>query len=151
VDEANIAGANTRTHSVKRVLATLEGHVRDDAMIEYINVDSEFTRGVDGTSSDRIRTRFTPGRDGSLDIQAIIAAVKQSGDMSIAIVISMASPIYLAALTEWVKPNECVDFAFDPATDTRALGPNESADVRTELRTKEGGVRVPGGRFQSGA
>jgi hypothetical protein len=71
--------------------------------------------------------------------------------MSIAIVISMASPIYLAAQTEWWKPNECVDFAFDPATDTRALGPNQSADVGTELRTKEGGVRVAGGRFQSGA
>ena len=148
VDEVKGAGAE-RTHYVRSALATLAGHVGNNAKIEYVDVDAEFTRGVDGTQKDRVHTRFTPGADGSLDMQAMRSAVNQTGDLAISIVIAMAGPVYTAAQVEWWKPNHCVEFSFDPPTGTRALGPNEAADVRTELRTKDGGARVAGAPFEA--
>ena len=145
VDE--VKSATEQAHYVRSVVATLEGHVNDAATIDYVDVDAEFTRGTDGVQKDRIRTRFKPGADGSLDMQAMQAAVAQSGDMTIAIVIAMAGPVYTQAQLEWWKPGQCVEFSFDPPTATRALGPNQRVDVRTELRTKAGGVRVAGGPF----
>jgi hypothetical protein len=151
VDEVKGAsGATERTHYVRSLLATLTGHVRDDGTIEYVEVDAEFTRGVDGTQKDRVRTRFTPGADGSLDMRAMQSAVEQTADITIAIVIAMAGPVYTQAQLEWSKLNRCVEFSFDPPTGTRAIGPNESADVRTELRTKDGGVRVARTPFEAG-
>ena len=150
VDEVKrAAGSTERTHYVRSVVATLEGHVDDAAKIEFVDVDAEFTRGVDGTQKDRVRTRFTPGTDGSLDLQAMKTAVDQTGDITIAIVIAMAGPVYTEAQLEWLTPSRCVEFSFDPPTASRALGPNEAADVRTELRTKAGGVRVGSGSFQA--
>jgi len=143
------AGSTEPTHYVRSALATLTGHVGDDAKIEYVDVEAEFTRGVDGTQKDRVRTRFTPGADGSLDMQAMQTAVEQTADLTIAIVIAMASPVYTQAQLEWWKPSRCAEFVFDPPTETRALGPNETVEVRTELRTKDGGVRVDGGAFQA--
>jgi len=145
VDE--VTGATERAHYLRSVVATMAGHVTDEATIEYVDVDAEFTRGVDGTQKDHVRTRFTPGADGSLDMQAMQRAVAQTGDLTIAIVIAMAGPVYTQAQLEWWKPGLCVAFAFDPPTATRALGPNQKVDVRTELRTKAGGVRVAGGPF----
>jgi hypothetical protein len=150
VDEVKgAAGATERTHYARSALATLEGHVGDDAKIQYVDVDAEFTRGVDGTQKDRVRTRFTPGADGSLDMQAMQTAVEQTADLTIAIIIAMAGPVYTQAQLEWWKPNRCVEFSFDPPTGTLAVGPNQSADVRTELRTKDGGVAVAGGSFEA--
>jgi len=148
-DVHRAAGATERTHSVRSAIATLEGHVSDLGTIEYVDVDAEFTRGVDGTQKDRIRTRFTPGADGSLDMQAMQKAVEQTADVTIAIVIAMAGPVYSEAQLEWSKLNRCVEFSFDPPTATRVLGPNQMVDVRTELRTKDEGVRVVGGSFQA--
>jgi len=143
VDEVNgAAGATERVHHVQSVLATLAGHVSDEGTIEYVDVDAEFTRGVDGTQKDHVRTRFTPGPGGALDLKAMQTAVEQTADITIAIVIAMAAPIYMEAQLEWSKINRCVEVSFDPPTRTRALGPNQAADVRTELRTKEGDVRV---------
>jgi hypothetical protein len=146
-DVTGAAGATERTHYVRNALATLEGHVSDIGTIEYVDLDAEFTRGVDGMQKDRVRTRFTPGADGSLDMQAMQKAAEQTADLTIAIVIAMAGPVYTEAQLEWSKLNRCVEFSFDPPTGTRALGPNQAADVRTELRTKDGGVRVAGAQF----
>jgi len=150
VDEVKgAAGVTERTHYVRSAIATLEGHVSDLGTIEYVDVDAEFTRGVDGTQKDRVRTRFTLGADGSLDMQAMQKAVEQTGDLTSAIVIAMAGPVYTQAQLEWSRLNRCVEFFFDPPTGTRALGPNQRTDVRTELRTKDGGVRVAGGPFEA--
>ncbi len=151
VDEVKGApGAPERAHYVRSAVATLAGHVKDDGTIDYVEVDAQYSLGLDGTNKGDIQTRFTPGADGSLDMQAMQRAVEQTADLTIAIVIAMAGPIYTQAQVEWSKLNNCVQFSFDPPSGTRALGPNQAAEVRTELRTKEGGVRVAGGAFEAG-
>jgi hypothetical protein len=66
-----------------------------------------------------------------------------AGDVAAASAVLMADQIYGTAQTEWLKPNECVEFSFDPPSEQRALGPNEAAQVRVELRTKAGNESVP--------
>lgn len=151
VDEVNTdEGETQRTHYAKRIVAGLEGQVRDDATIDFIDVNAEFTRG-DGTPPQRVRTRFTPGRAGEPDMAAMRSAVEMTADLSIAIVMWMAAPIYREALLEWTKMNECVEFSFDPPSEERSLGPNESAEIRTELKTKDGKFPVGGAKMQANA
>ena len=40
---------------------------------------------------------------------------------------------------------------FEPASDTVSLGANASANVRVQLRTKDGKVPVPGAKLEFGA
>ena len=44
---------------------------------------------------------------------------------------------------EWMKSNNCVEIVFTPASRQRSIGPNESVQVKAELRTKKEQAVVP--------
>jgi len=144
-------GETQRTHYVHRMLARLEGHVRDDAKIDHVDVEADFTRECPGVPPEHqhLRTSFTPGEGGAPDMQAMVRAVEVTANVSVATLIWSAGPIYMDAMLEWNKMNQCVEFSFDPPSDTRALGPNATAEVRTELRTRESKAAVAGGKMEA--
>jgi hypothetical protein len=142
-------GVIRREHHARRLIAQLEGHVGDDAKLEYVELTGDFTIERSGTdappTSERrpVQTRFTPGRSGEPDLPAMSAAVDMTADIAVASVILMAGTLYREAELEWSKIDECVEFSFEPPTDTEVLGPNQSKGVRFELRSKEDGAAVP--------
>ena len=142
-------GVIRREHHARRLVAQLEGHVGDDARLEYVELNGDFTIDRGGTdmqpSSDRrpVRTRFTPGPLGEPDFPAMSAAVEMTADVAVASVILSAGVLYREAELEWLTIDECVEFSFEPPTDTAMLGPNESREVSFELRAKEDGAPVP--------
>lgn len=153
-DEINTDdGESQHNHISRRFLAKLEGHVKDDAMLDYVDLEGEYTNETRGTrfppTQDRrpVRTTFRPGLTGEPDWPAAIRAVEMAGDVAIAAVVLWAGEFYLAAQREWTKLNECVELSFDPPSESRAVGPNESVPVRMELKIKaEGGSRVGGAK-----
>jgi hypothetical protein len=140
----NETGLAQRQQHARRVTATLKGQVGDDGRLQDVELDGEFAtersgNGIASTSSSRaVRTRFKAGAGGEPDWEAMRSATEMAGDIAVASVVLMAGELYRQAELVWLQANECVEFAFDPPSDTRALGPNEQAQVRTELRTKEG-------------
>ena len=153
IDEVNTdEGETKRTHYAHRLLAQLEGHVRDDAKIDHVDLDGDFSSERSGVPAEHqhFRTSFTIGQGGATDMNDVMRAMQTSPNLSLAAVMWFAGPIYQAAMVGWNKMNECVEFAFDPASDTRALGPNATAAVQTRLQTKEGKVGVGGGKMEAG-
>jgi len=142
-------GQSRREHHVRRLVAQLEGHIGDDARIMYVELTGDFTIERSGTAvapaSERrpVQARFTPGPAGEPDMPAMAAAVEMTADISVASAILMAGTIYRDAEAEWSKLNACVEFSFDPSTDSVELGPNQSRQVRVELKAKEDGGSVP--------
>jgi hypothetical protein len=147
-DDVDDGPGGTQTkRSSNRILATLKGHVKDDGMLDYIEIEAEVMRELDGMPPEQrtVSRRFRLGEGGQPDTNAMRDAVLATANLSIAVVMWMGATIYSEAQTRWNTVNECVEFHFDPPTNTRTLGPNESVDVRTELRTKEDGAPVFGG------
>jgi len=142
-------GAIRREHHVRRLVAQLEGHVGDDARLTYVELTGDFTIERSGTAaaptSERrhVETRFTPGPAGEPDMPAMSAAVEMTADIAVASVVLSAGTLYRNAELEWRKLNACVEFSFDPPTDTVELGPNQSRQVRVELKSKKDGASVP--------
>jgi hypothetical protein len=144
-DEVVTAGGTTQqTHQARRLVARLRGHVGDDAKLERVEMEGEFTVERSGSavppSSERrpVRTSFRPGTSGEPDFEAMRTAVEATADIAVASVVLGAGTLYRQAETEWLKKNACVEFEFDPPTDERRLGPNQQTPVRVGLRTKEG-------------
>ena len=144
-DEVVTAGGTTQqTHQARRLVARLRGHVGDDARLERVEMEGEFTVERSGSavppSSERrpVRTTFRPGTSGEPDFEAMRTAVEATADIAVASVVLGAGTLYRQAETEWLKKNACVEFEFNPPTDERRLGPNQQAPVRVGLRTKEG-------------
>ena len=142
-----------RTHHANRMSARLKGHVGNDAQLEYVDGDAEFVREQPEapTARQTFPMRFTPRRDGQPDFPAMEAAVRATADISAAILIWQAGQVFLDAEPKWKTLNECVELAFEPATDTVSLGANASANVRVQLRTKDGKVPVPDAKLEFGA
>lgn len=145
-------GETRRTHSLVSLIASLEGHVRDDGIVDYVVVDGDFTRQREGSPAERqhVQRRFTVGAQGQPDFAAMEDAVSATADVSIAVVMWMGSTLYTQAQTHWNMLDACAELAFEPATRTRALGPNQSADVRVTLRTKADKAPIGGAEFQAG-
>jgi hypothetical protein len=153
-DEVNTdEGETRRAHHVVSLAARLEGHVLDDGMVDYVTIDGDFARQREGSPAEQqhIQRRFTVGAQGQPDYSAMVDAVTATADLSIAIVMWMGSTLYTQAQTHWNMPDTCAEFAFEPATRTRALGPNQSTDVRVTLRTKEDRTPIAGGAFEANA
>ncbi|MGH8198515.1 MAG: hypothetical protein ACRETI_10120 [Steroidobacteraceae bacterium] len=147
-------GETRRIHYVKRVITTkLEGQVKDDAMLDYIDIEADYVSERTGSPTERVpvRERFRPGQYGEPDMAALERAVRVTGDVAIAAVMWGSAQAFLDAQREWMKKNECVEFIFDPATETVMLGPGEVAQVRSELRTKIDPATVPLGKFRASA
>ncbi|HUQ50751.1 MAG TPA: hypothetical protein VM692_00930 [Gammaproteobacteria bacterium] len=142
-------GVIRREHHARRLVAQLEGHVGDDAKLMYVQLTGAFTIERSGTdvspTSERrpVEKRFTPGPAGEPDFPAMSAAVEMTADIAVASVILVAGTLYRTAEAEWQKINECVEFSFDPPTDTEQLGPSQSRQVRSEVRSKADGAVVP--------
>jgi hypothetical protein len=132
-------GETERKHHAVKLVVDLEGHTRDDGLLDYVDVRGEFTRQLHGMPAERrsVSTRFALGAQGQPDVAAMQNAVLATGDLSIAVEMWLGSTIYTDAQNVWNRPNACVEITFDPPTETRFLGPNGSADVRVVLRTKE--------------
>jgi hypothetical protein len=145
-------GETRREHNVVSLNAKLEGHVLDDGIVDYITVDADFTRERPGSPREQqhIQRRFNVGAQGQPDFAAMEDAVTATADLSIATVMWMSSTLYTQAQTHWNMLDTCAEFAFEPATRTRALGPNQSADVRVTLRTKDDKAPIGGAEFQAG-
>ena len=143
-------GEIRREHQARRLNLQLKGRVGDDAKLIDVEMNGDFTVERSGSAiaptSERVEIRgrrFTPGPRGEPDMPAMAAAVEMTADISVASAILMAGTIYRDAEAEWSKLNECVEFSFDPPTDTEMLGPNQSRQVRFELRSKANGASVP--------
>ena len=147
-DEVKTTNGEThRTHFANHFTARLEGHVRDDAMLDYIEIEGDLTRERDGASPEHQhvpKLRFRPGEGGAPDTAAMLHSVEITADLSVAVAENMMGLTFVDASLEWLTKDECLEFKFDPSSDTRALGPNASAMVRTVLQTKEGNVPVAG-------
>jgi len=141
-------GVTQQTHQARRLLARLKGHVGDDARLERVEMEGDFTVEKSGTgvppSSERrpVRTTFRPGGGGEPDFDAMRTAVEATADVAVASVVLGAGTVYRQAEIEWLKKNACVEFEFDPPSDERRVGPNQATQVRTGLRTKEGRAPV---------
>jgi hypothetical protein len=142
-------GEISREHYARRLVVRLEGQVGDDAKLTYVDMTGDLSIESSGTTeaptSERrpVKTRFTPGPQGEPDVPAMRAAVEMTADIAVASAVLAAGMLYRTAELEWSKLNECVEFTFDPPTDTQQLGPNESRQVRIGLRSREDGAAVP--------
>jgi hypothetical protein len=140
-------GALQSRHS-RHLVAQLRGEVGPDARLIRIELTGSWTietreAGMPPSMQTvPVRQPVRPSA-GNPDWPAMESAIRQTGDLSVATVILWAGEFYAAAELNWIKENECVEFAFDPPSDQRSLAPNESAQVRVELRTKAGGLPVP--------
>jgi hypothetical protein len=146
-------GETRRTHHLVSLVARLEGHVLDDGMVDYVAVDGDFTRQREGSPREQqhIQRRFNVGAQGQPDMAALADAVEATADLSIAVVMWMGSTLYAQAQTHWNTRDTCAEFAFEPATRSRAVGPSQSTDVRVTLRTKEDKAAIGGAEFQANA
>lgn len=141
-------GVRQQTRHARRASVSLKGQVGANARLEYVDLEGSFTSETSGTgvpaSSERrpLRARFTPGAGGEPDWSAMIKVAELSGDLGAAANVLYAGALYKMAEAEWTKVNECVEFTFDPPSKTRTLAPDDSAQVRVSLRTKQGSTLV---------
>ncbi|HET8698098.1 MAG TPA: hypothetical protein VFO94_11455 [Gammaproteobacteria bacterium] len=134
---------DTMQHAVSLV-ATLEGHTRDDGMLDRVDVRGTYTRQIHGMPLEQVpvQTSFRIGAQGQPDMTALEDAVRATGNISIATAMWLGSTNYTEAQNFWTQPDKCVEVAFDPPTESRSLGPNGAAEVRVAVRTKEGKTPV---------
>lgn len=145
-------GETQRTHFSHNLLVELKGQVGNDGVLEYIEMQGTFTRRRTGAQTERTPippTRFRPGLQGAPDWEGMRQGVEVTGEIATATAMLMAGSTYAIAQLEWNKPNQCVEFSFDPPSDTRRLGPNESAEVQVTLLTKDGRTPVAEGSFRA--
>jgi hypothetical protein len=142
-------GATKGAHEARRFVATLKGHVGDDARLGDVELEGTYTSETSGgdlvtaSSSTPVRTTFRPGPSGEPDMNALMDVARQTADLAVSFMVLWAGGTYRDAERAWLMNNECVEFSFDPPTDTRSLGPNETTQVRAELRPKSGGSALP--------
>jgi hypothetical protein len=142
-EERNAGGAALRSRVFRHFVARLKGHVGDDARLREVELEGTYTTARDilgeTPSSDQrqVRTTFRPGAGGAPDYEAMRSVAGMASDVAIANVILMGGTLYQSAELNWLKENACVEFRFDPPSDTRALGASQNAPVRIELRSKE--------------
>jgi hypothetical protein len=149
-DQVNTDEGDTRrVHLAKSIVARLEGRVGDDASIQYIDLEGEFTRG-DGSPPRQIRTRFSPDQSGQPDLDSLNQAFAMTEDLSLAIVMWFVSPIFRDAMIEW-STHPCVRFSFEPPSDSIALAPGEAVTVRATVRAKEDDAIVGGATVSTNA
>jgi hypothetical protein len=135
-------GETQRRQYSQHLTATLEGHVTDEAKLDYIDFNGQFTRRDRGTNiapvdiTKPLRTRFRVDEHGTADFSEMVRAVEKTAEIAFAMAMWQAAPTYKEAQVEWSRLNACVEFKFDPPSGGRSLGPNESAQVRAALRTK---------------
>jgi hypothetical protein len=143
-----VAGQSLQRRYSRQLIAQLRAEVDADGRIITVELFGAWTietregGGPPSVQTVPVRQSFRPSAANG-DWPAMEDAVRQTGDLSVAAAILWAGEFYKQAETNWNKPNECVEFVFEPPSGSRALGPNESAQVRVELQTKAGRLPVP--------
>lgn len=142
-EERNAGGTIQRSVDFRHFQGRLRGEVGDDARLKEIELRGTYTvtrdrpgEAASGSSKEVGPVRFHPYRGGEPDWEAMRRFVESAEDVALGNVILMGGWIYATAELEWTKPNACVELAFEPPTDTRALGAHATADVKIGLRTK---------------
>lgn len=142
-EERNVGGTIQRSVDFRHFQGGLRGEVGDDAKLKEIEVRGTYTvtrdrpgEAASASSKEVGPVKFKPYRGGEPDWGAMRQFVASAQDVALGNVILMAAWIYSMAELEWIKANTCVELAFDPPTDSRALGANATADVKIGLRTK---------------
>ncbi len=74
-----------------------------------------------------------------------------TGDMAAAALMWNASTTILDAQRTWREPNACAELEFDPRSETRAVAPGETVEVRVKYRTRDGQQPIPKGRWDAAA
>lgn len=139
-----------RRHFEKGIAARLKGQVGDDARLKHVDLDGQYRRG-DGSPPARVQVRFTVDAVGMPDFEAMRQAVLMTGDMSTAIAIWFSATTYKDAEKIWLKANQCVEVAFDPASNTRELAPGESFEVAASLKTFDDQAAVAKAKLDASA
>jgi hypothetical protein len=144
-------GVTRRTHYAHRIAVALEAHVLDDARLDTIDAHGQITHERDGAprTTQAFDTTFRPGEGGQPDTATLRRLVETTADVASAGALWFAGPLLKEAELIWNRPG-CTELELDPPTETRALGPNQSADVRVQLKAKEdGGIVKNGGEFRA--
>jgi hypothetical protein len=142
-EDRNVGGTIQRSVDFRHFQGRLRGEVGDDARLKEIELRGTYTvtrdrpgEAASGSSKEVGPVKFHPYRGGEPDWAAMRRVVESAADVALGNVILMGGWIYSTAELEWTKPNACVELAFEPPTDTRALGAHATADVKIGLRTK---------------
>lgn len=145
----------------RTVMARLKAKVGDDAKIQYVEYD--VTVGLQHIGTElppysRIQGstgRFTIDQQTGIPqaLQVLTASDFSEGAVEVgdaqllgsltALMVYFAGPEYHKAQTVWNHPNICVELTFAPATKSKKFVPDESTQVKTELRTKKEQAIVP--------
>lgn len=142
-----------RRHYEKRMTARITVFVNDDLSVSEGEIDGQFTSDIDGvrTGPVQLRKRFPIRAYGVPDFDALRDAVAVTGDMAAAALMWNASTPILEAQRIWREANECAEFEFDPASETRAVSPGETVEVRVRYRTRDGRQPIPKGVWDAEA
>ncbi len=134
-----------RKHYEKRFTARIKAFVKDDLTVTEAEIDGEFSSDLDGvrTGPAPIRRRFRDPRGGMPDLNALMDAVAVTGDMAAAALMWNASMIIYGAQRDWREPNACAELQFDPPSETRAVTPGETVEVRVKYRTRDAQQPIP--------
>jgi hypothetical protein len=144
-----VPGQALHSRYSRQLVAQLRGEVGPDARLIKIelfgswSIETREPGMPPSLQTQAVRQTFRPSSSGEPDWHAMQSAVRATADLSVAAVILWAGEFYKAAEQNWLQPNNCVEFAFDPPSDQRSIAPHESAQVRVELRTKTGALPVP--------
>ncbi|HSL05407.1 MAG TPA: hypothetical protein VK901_17905, partial [Nitrospiraceae bacterium] len=158
----NDSGTERTVYNARRIHAKLKGHVDDDAKLQYVDLDATLGIGRGGTdlptlfSRQRQHVLFVPDRRAAglpsqfsnwsvMEWNSELVGATESDSMSMLLlaVTLFSGPIYLAAEGQWTTSNTCVEIQFTPASKQRSAGPNQSVQVKAELRTKKDTAVVP--------
>lgn len=150
-EDRKVDGMFRRSVDFRHFQGRMRGEVGDDAKLKEVEVTGSYTVTRDrpgeipSASTRQVGpVKFHPYRGGEPDWEAMRQFVMSAQDVALGNVTLIGGWIYATAEAEWLKPNACVELAFDPPTDSRAMGANAKADVKIGLRPK-GGQAAPAG------
>ena len=123
-----------RRHFEKGFSGELKGHVEPDGLVKNIDLNGTYRKNAD-TPPVRVEEHFTINAFGEPDRASMERAADLTDDLSTSIAMWFAGQNFPDAQKVWTTPNQCVELAFDPASNTRALLPGQSVEVRAHVRT----------------
>ncbi len=140
-----------RKHYEKRFTARIKAFVKDDLTVSEAEIDGEFSSDIDGvrTGPIRIQRRFPIREGGMPDFEALMDAVRVTGDMAAAALMWNASMVIYGAQRDWREPNACAELQFDPPSETRAVTAGETVEVRVKYRTRDAQQPIPRGGWHA--
>lgn len=140
-----------REHYEKRVTARIKVFVNDNLSITEGEIVGEYSAHLEGvrTGPIPIRKRFPIRANGTPDFGALLDITRATGDLAAAALMWNSSTTVLDLLRTLNKPNLCTELVFDPPSETRAVSPTESVEVKVKYRMLEGQQPVPRGTWEA--